>query len=75
MLDRYGEQRPSFGAWLLQQRDREGWIGQLVEAARKDPQFPRKGSPDEVRKRLNEMQADGDLHQAIDDAELDWLSY
>lgn len=75
MLDRYGETRPAFGTWLVSQKDREGWIGQLVEAAKKDPQFPKHGGPDDVRKRLNEVQAEGDLFQAVDDAELDWLSY
>ena len=36
--------------------------------------FPRRGSPDDVRMRLNEMQADGDMHAVVDDAETDWLS-
>lgn len=74
-MDRYREQRPTFGAWLLKQVDREGWVGQLVNAAKADRGFPRNGSPDDVRKRLNELQADGDMFQAVDDAEADWLSY
>jgi hypothetical protein len=46
----------------------------MADAARKDPRFPRNGSPDDVRKHLNAMQAEGDMFEAIDDAELDWLS-
>lgn len=75
MTDEYGEQRPAFGAWLVKQADREGWVGELVTAAKKDPGFPRAGTPDDVRKRLNEVQAESDMFQAVDDAELDWLSY
>jgi hypothetical protein len=64
----------SFGAWLLAQRDREGLVGQLVEGARADRKFPRNGSPEDVRKHLSAMQADGDLFEAVDEAETDWRS-
>ena len=62
----------TFGEWLLAQKDREGAIAHLVSAAKADRVFPRRGNPDDVRKRLNEMQADGDMHAVVDDA--DWLS-
>jgi hypothetical protein len=42
-------------------------------AARKDTRFPKNGSPDDVRKHLNAMQAEGDMFEAVDDAETDWL--
>jgi hypothetical protein len=71
-LNEHGE---TFGEWLLAQREREGAIGALVAAARADPKFPKRGSPDEVRARLNETQAEGDMHDAVDDAETDWRSY
>ena len=64
----------TFGEWLLAQKDREGAIADLVTAAKADRAFPRRGNPDDVRKRLNEMQADGDMHAVVDDAETDWLS-
>ena len=64
----------TFGEWLLAQKHRHGAIGDLAVAAMADPKFPRRGSPDDVRKRLNEMQADGDMHAVVDDAETDWLS-
>jgi hypothetical protein len=65
----------TFGDWLLAQKYPEGARAILIAAAKADPKFPRRGSPDDVRKRLNEMQADGDMHAVVDDAEADWLSY
>ena len=64
----------TFGEWLFAQKGRDGAIADLVAAAKADPKFPRRGSPDDVRKRLNEMQADGDMHAVVDDAETDWLA-
>ena len=74
MMDRQEEDRPTFGQWLLRQPDTEGFVGELIAAAKKDPHFPRRGDAEAVRKRLREVQAEGDLFQAVDDAELDWLS-
>ena len=62
----------SFGQYLLSLKDASGSLGDLVAAARADPRFPRRGSPEDVRKRLNEMQAVGDMHAALDEAETDW---
>ncbi|PTQ12979.1 hypothetical protein CLG96_02210 [Sphingomonas oleivorans] len=75
MVDRYGEERPAFGAWLLMQKDREGLVGALVAAAKADRQFPKNGGPEDVRKRLRDTIADGEMFEAVDDAELDWVSY
>jgi hypothetical protein len=69
------DDREPFGRWLVAQRDRGDWVDQLADAARKDPRFPKNGSPDDVRKHLNTMQAEGDMFEAVDDAEMDWLSY
>ena len=69
------DQGTPFGEWLIGQTHRDGPLGDLASAAKADPKFPRRGSPDDIRKRLNEMQADGDMHAAVDDAESDWLSY
>lgn len=74
-VDRYGEPRPAFGSWLLKQRDRGDWVDGIAEAARADRAFPKQGDPEAVRKRLREMGADGDAFAALDDAELDWVSY
>lgn len=67
--------REPFGAWIVAQVDRHGLIGDLVKAAKADRNFPREGSPDDVRKHLSLMQADGDMFDAVDDAETDWLCY
>jgi hypothetical protein len=73
MVDVEGELPPlAFGRWLLAQAPREGWVGDLIAAAKRDPAFPKDGDPEAVRKRLREMQAEGDMFQAVDDAELDW---
>jgi hypothetical protein len=69
------EEREPFGRWLIAQKDRGDWIDALADAARKDPRFPKNGSPDDVRVHLNAMQAEGDMFEAVDDAEADWLAY
>lgn len=69
------ETRPAFGAWLLKQRDRGDWVDGIADAARADRAFPRNGDTEAVRKRLREMGADGDAFAALEDAELDWMSY
>lgn len=66
--------REPFGKWLLQQTDRPGLIGQLARCAVADPAFPKAGDPDAIRKRLSDRQAEGDLFEAVEDAELDWLA-
>lgn len=63
-----------FGRWLLVQRDRGDWIDDLANAARADRAFPKDGDPEAVRAHLRQQQADGDTFQAVDDAEMDWLS-
>ena len=65
----------AFGRWLLTQSKREGLIGQLATNAIADLSFPRDGDPEAVRKRLRENYADGDMFEAVDDAEIDWLAY
>ena len=74
-MSQTNDQGETFGEWLIAQSHRDGPVGDLACAAKADPKFPRRGSPDDVRKRLNEMQADSDIHSAVDDAESDWLSY
>jgi hypothetical protein len=74
-MDRYREEPIAFGAWLLKQKDRGGLIGQLATGAAADRAFPKQGNPEDVRARLRVMQADGDMFEALDDAELDWSAY
>ncbi|WP_288457825.1 YozE family protein [uncultured Sphingomonas sp.] len=63
------------GRWLLGQRGREDLIGQLADAARRDPGFPTDGDFEAISKRLNIVGADPDMHEALDQAELDWAAY
>lgn len=67
--------RPPFATWFLDQADRSEALFLLVQSAKRDPQFPRKGDVDAVRARLSACGAEGDLFEVLDDAELDWLSY
>lgn len=69
------EERAPLGRWLLAQRGRSDMIGELAEAARRDPRFPIEGDFRAISARLNEVGADGDMHQALEDAELDWAAY
>ncbi|MDO7843581.1 YozE family protein [Sphingomonas immobilis] len=62
----------AFGRWLLQQRERGDWVDDLAQAARADRGFPKDGDPEAVRQHLRKQQADGDIFQAVDDAETDW---
>lgn len=74
-MDRYRDQPIAFGEWLLKQKDRGGLIGQLAAGAAADRAFPKQGNPEDVRARLRAMQAEGDLFEAVDDAEMDWAAY
>lgn len=73
-MSRTNQQGETFGASILAQRDRDGLMAQLVVGARADRTFPRAGSPEDVRKHLSAMQAEGDLFEAVDEAETDWLN-
>ena len=68
------DQNLSFGEWLLAKKN-GGAIANLIAAAKVDPAFPHHGSPDDVRKRLNEIQSDGLVRALIDDAEMEWMGY
>jgi hypothetical protein len=61
-----------FGAWLLKQQARSGFVGQLANAAVGDRRFPKAGDPEAVRTYLRNAMADGDMFDAVDDAEADW---
>jgi hypothetical protein len=56
----------------LAQHDRGDWIDQLATAARADRGFPKRGSPEQVRARLQLHGADGDTFEQLEDAERCW---
>jgi len=64
-----------FGRWVLEQTNRDGFLGQLATIAKSDRGFPKEGGPDAVRKRLGDTGADPEMFDAVDDAELDWSSF
>lgn len=69
------EERLPFDRWLLLQSERDGFLRQLAQAVKGDRGFPKHGDAETVRKRLNALGADPDMHEALDDAELGWASY
>lgn len=70
---RYQRPRPPFGTWLLKQVHRDDPIGNLAKAAAADRSFPRSGDVKAISKRLNIAGADPEMHQALEEAELDWI--
>lgn len=66
--------REPFGTWLLAQIDRGDWVDGLASGPRVDRCFLRRGDVDQVREHLRKQGADPDTFEALDDAELDWLS-
>ena len=69
-----GDEGQQFGEWLCSQAGRSGWIGGIAAEAAKDRAFPRRGDPEAVRRYFNTMGADGDAHEALDDAEAEWAA-
>lgn len=72
--DVYENRTQPFSRWLLAQHMRGDWVGELAMAPRGDRTFPKDGDPEAVRKHLRAQQADGDVFQAVDDAENEWGS-
>ena len=63
-----------FARWLIGQAPlkRSGLIGMLAAAAKGDPRFPKSADPEGVRNHVSKLGADGDIFEAIDDAEREW---
>ena len=62
----------SFGRFILDQANAPGVLGELAKAAWSDPHFPKDGSPEDVSRRLNEREAPGEFHDALDEAVSAW---
>lgn len=62
----------AFGTWLIGQKGRGGWVGDLAGVAAKDPRFPKSGDVAAARAWLGGLRASGDDWEALDDAEAAW---
>lgn len=71
--DRYQQSTQPFGRWLLAQVQENGAIGDLARAAKADSRFPKDGDFEAISRRLNELQAEGEMHVVLEDAEALWL--
>jgi hypothetical protein len=49
-------------------------LGQRAKAAKADRAFPKDGETEVVCTRVSTQGADPDMHEAVDDAELDWMA-
>lgn len=54
----------TLGTWLIGQKDRGGWVGDLAAVAAK-----RRGDVEAVSKHMTSIGADGDAFEALEDAE------
>ncbi|RJF91150.1 hypothetical protein [Sphingomonas cavernae] len=72
---RYTRTKPSFARWLLEQKARDGGIGELARAAATDRGYPSEGDFKAVSKRLNELGATPEMHIALEEAQIDWAAY
>ncbi|MFC3442588.1 hypothetical protein ACFOKF_15540 [Sphingobium rhizovicinum] len=70
----FAGKKPSFGQWLIEQDKRAGAIGDLAKHAKADRGFPRSGTVKDVWKRLNGMQVESEIYDAMEEAELDYLA-
>lgn len=66
--------KPPFGQWLIEQDKRTGPVGELARHARADRGFPRTGDIKAVWKRLNAVQVESEIYDAMEEAELDYLA-
>jgi len=64
-----------FGAWLMVRAGEGGMIGELAAAAKADRGFPPSATPEDLRARLRAAMAEGDMFEAVDEAEIDWLAF
>lgn len=72
---RYHKPRLSLGEWLLKQASRTDAVGMLAQAAKRDAGFPKEGDFQAISARLNKLGAEGDMHQALEEAEMDWAAF
>ena len=62
----------SFGRFILSHKDAPGALGELAQAAARDPKFPRDGTPEQVSAQLHRHEAPPEFHEALEEAETTW---
>lgn len=67
--------KPPFVTWLRTQAHRTDPIGALAKVAKMDRRLPAEGDAAAVSRRLNLDEADQEMHEALEAAEMDWLSW
>lgn len=68
---RYRKPKLPLGRWLLKQSTRTNAVGILALAAKRDPRFPKEGDFQAISARLNALGTEREMHQVLDEAELD----
>ena len=63
----------TFAEWLVDARKVPASINRLIDLARSDPAFPRRGDTDDVRQHVRIAHADSSLLELIPVAESHWL--
>ncbi len=63
----------SFVDWLRGQHARKDAVGDLSRAVRNDPRGGKLLTPEDLSRRLNQDEASWELHDALDQAEGEWL--
>lgn len=63
-----------FGTWLLAQIKRDDDVGDLAKVASRDPRWPREGDYKAASKYLNSVGASVEMHDALAEAESNWLA-
>lgn len=63
----------NFVGWLRGQHTRKDCVGDLARAVRNDPRSGKLSTAQDLSKRLNQDEASWELHDALEEAEGEWL--
>lgn len=64
-----------FVTWLRAQAHRTDAIGALAKVVKTDRRLPSEGNVAAVSQRLNQDEAEWEMHEALEQAEMDWLAF
>lgn len=63
----------NFIDWLREQHRRKDLIGDLARSVKSDPRSANLKTPQDLSKRLNQDEASWEFHDALEQAEGEWL--